>query len=136
MATIDSTEGAKPRRVVPPWFLHAARFVPASILAQYLLAGLSLFQDGMFWAWHGALGGLIAVPIAGMAVAAWLGTAVRRLRWWAGLLVLLYGLQIVLMVAGQSLGSGLLQALHPFNGGLMLVASLVIVAKAERSRVR
>ncbi len=134
MAMSDFVETKKPRRVVPPWFLHAARSVPAGILAQYLLAGLALFQDGMFWAWHGGLGGLIVVPIAAMVVAAWVGEQTRPLRWWASLLVLLYGLQIVLIVAGQNLGSGLLQALHPFNGGLMLVASLVIVAKVERNR--
>lgn len=136
MATSDFAITAKPRRTVPFWYLQAARSVPAAILAQYLLAGLALFQDGAFWAWHGGLGMLLSLPIFAMAAAAWLLVQVRPLRWWAGLLAVLYVAQIVLIVSGQNLESGLLQALHPFNGGLMLVAALVIVAKAERSRAR
>ncbi|MCQ4629405.1 hypothetical protein GB927_005110 [Shinella sp. CPCC 100929] len=134
MTTIASAP--QPRPVVPFWFLRAARAVPAGILAQYLLAGLALFQDGLFWAWHGGLGLAIFLPIAAMALAAWLARPARALRWWTGLLVVLYVLQVVLIVSGQSFGSGLLQALHPFNGGLMLVASLVLVAKVERNRAR
>jgi hypothetical protein len=79
---------------------------------------------------------LLSVPIAAMALAAWRIEEARPLRWWAVLLALLYGAQIVSIVSGQSIGSGLLQALHPFNGGLMLVAALVLVAKAERKRAR
>lgn len=136
MAAADFEATGKPRPVAPLWFLQVARTVPAGILGQYLLAGLGLFHDGLFWAWHGGLGMLLLLPIIAMAGAAWLWKAARPLRWWTGLLALLYGLQIVLMVSGQALGSGLLQALHPFNGGLMLVVSLVIVAKAEHSRAR
>ena len=127
---------AKPRRLAPLWYRHAARAVPAGILAQYLLAGLALFQDGAFWAGHGALGMLLSLPIAAMALASWFGSASRPLRWWAGLLAGLYVLQIMLIVTGQAIGSGLLQALHPFNGGLMLVCALVLMAKVERSRAR
>lgn len=136
MATSDFTITAKPQRTVPFWYLQAARSVPAGILAQYLLAGLALFQNGVFWAWHGGLGMLLSVPIFAMAVAAWLLVQTRPLRWWAGLLAVLYVAQIVLIVSGQNLEFSLSQALHPFNGGLMLVAALIIVAKAERSRVR
>ena len=136
MTTTDFASTAKPRRTVPFWYLQAARSVPAGILAQYLLAGLALFQDGVFWAWHGGLGMLLSVPISAMALAAWLLAQTRPLRWWAGLLAGLYVTQIVLIVSGQNLESGLLQALHPFNGGLMLVAALVIVAKVERNRAR
>lgn len=136
MTTIESSTPGTRRRVPPFWYLQAARAVPAGILAQYLLAGLALFYDGLFWGWHGGLGMLLLLPIGAMAVAAWVGSPMRPLRWWAGLLAVLYVLQIVLIVTGQNLGSGLLQALHPFNGGLMLVTSLVIVAKVERNRAR
>jgi hypothetical protein len=136
MTTIDVATAGPSRRVLPFWYLQAARAVPVGILAQYLLAGLALFHDGLFWGWHGGLGMLLLLPIGAMALAAWLGGRMRPLRWWAGLLAVLYVLQIVLIVIGQNFGSGLLQALHPFNGGLMLVASLVIVAKAERNRAR
>lgn len=136
MTATDFSAAAKPRRLAPLWYLHAARAVPVGILGQYLLAGLALFQDGAFWAGHGGLGTLLSLPIAAMALASWFGKAARPLRWWAGLLAGLYVLQIVLIVTGQTIGSGLLQALHPFNGGVMLVVALVLVAKVERSRAR
>lgn len=120
--------------MAPFWYGQAARAVPVGILLQYLLAGLGLFHDGQFWNWHGGLGLLLLLPIAAMALAAWLGRAARPLRWWAGLLAALYLAQVVLIVAGQSSGSGILQALHPFNGGLMLAVSLVLLAKVERNR--
>ena len=128
------TAASKPRAVAPFWYGQAARAVPMGILLQHLLAGLGLFHDGQFWAWHGGLGLLLLLPVAAMALAAWLGQPARPLRWWAGLLVALYLAQVVLIVAGQSSGSGILQALHPFNGGLMLAVSLVLLAKVERNR--
>lgn len=136
MATANLSSPEKSRRIVPRWFLLAARVVPAGVLAQYLLAGLALFHDGLFWGWHGAVGLTLLLPIGAMAAAAWFGGRARPLRWWTGLQAVLYGVQILSIVAGQTLASGLLQALHPFNGGLMLVMSLVILAKAERSRAR
>lgn len=53
-------------------------------------------------------------------------------RRWAGLATLLRAPQAVPFVAGQNLGSGMLRALHPFNGGPMLAVTLVVLAKAER----
>jgi hypothetical protein len=44
------------------------------------------------------------------------------------MLVFLYIVSIALVVTGEELGCGLLQALHVFNAGLLLVAALVIVA--------
>lgn len=51
-------------------------------------------------------------------------------RRWAGLAALLHVPRAVSFVAGQ--GSGMLRALHPFNGGPMLAAALVVLAKAEQ----
>lgn len=127
---------AKPYGSAPFWFLLTVRVVPAGILLQYLLAGLGLFHDGLFLGWHSGLGMFLLLPIAAMAVAAWFGRQARSPRWWAGLLAILYGLQIGLIVVGQNSGSGILQALHPFNGGLMLVVSLVLLAKVEHKRAR
>ncbi|WP_432348086.1 hypothetical protein WMC41_10665 [Shinella yambaruensis] len=53
-------------------------------------------------------------------------------RRWAGLAALLHVPQAVPFVAVQNLGSGMLRALHPFNGGPMLAAALVVLAKAEQ----
>jgi hypothetical protein len=120
-------------RIAPRYFVHAGRAVPVLALAQFFTAGLSLFQDASYWEWHAGLGFLVAVPVLALLISTLTVRSVRPLRWWAGGLALLYILQVVYIVAGQNSGSGFLQAMHPFNGALLLVAALVIVAKVERS---
>lgn len=120
-------------RIAPRYFVHAARTIPLLILAQFLLAGLSLFHDAAIWEWHGIVGSLLIIPIVVILAGALATARVRPLRWWAIAVAVLYVLQIVFIVAGQNIGSGVLQALHPFNAGLLLAASLVVVAKIERS---
>ncbi|WEX07861.1 DUF6220 domain-containing protein [Chelativorans sp. AA-79] len=129
----ESPAGDRSHRIAPRHFAHAARLVPVLLFAQFFTAGLSLFQDAAFWEWHAVLGALAAVPILALFISTLIVRSVRPLRWWVGCLVLLYLLQIVYIVAGQNSGSGVLQAMHPFNGSLLLAAALVIVAKVERS---
>ncbi|PWK59676.1 DUF6220 domain-containing protein [Roseicyclus mahoneyensis] len=112
----------------PAPFTAAAFALPALLACQFLLAGQSLFA-GLPWDLHGALGGLIAIPVFTL-----LGysLAMRRLRgfgWWAGVIGLLYALQLAL----ASFGPGAL-ALHPFNAALLLTASLIFLLKVERRR--
>lgn len=109
-------------------FTVAAYSLPALLALQFLLAGQSLFA-GLPWDLHGAIGGAIAIPVLTL-----LGysLAVPRLRgfgWWAGVLAILYSVQLAL----ASSGPGAL-ALHPFNAALLLTASLVFVFKVERRR--
>ncbi|MCJ8052157.1 DUF6220 domain-containing protein [Shinella curvata] len=134
MMTWEFSHPAKPRHIVPLWYRLTVRTVPAGILVQYLLAGLGLFYDGLFLDWHGGLGMLLFLPITALVLASWFGGQMHPLRWWAGLLAMLHAVQVALITVGQSSGSGILQALHPFNGGLMLAASLVLLAKVERNR--
>jgi hypothetical protein len=134
MSTQDAFEFPKRSdKVAPNWFVHAARAVPLAILGQFLFAGLSLFANPDLWALHGVLGSLLVIPVAIVAIAPRLRLDIHALRHWGGVLGALYILQIVLIALGQNLGSGLLQALHVFNAGLLLVTAIVIVAKIERS---
>lgn len=115
-------------RGTPAAFTAAAFALPALLAGQFLLAGQSLFA-GMPWDLHGALGGLIAIPVFTLLGCS---LAVRRLRgfgWWAFVITLLYALQLAL----ASFGAGAL-ALHPFNAALLLTASLVLLFKVERRR--
>lgn len=112
----------------------AARLVPVAIAAQFLLAGLGLFDDAAAWAWHGALGFGLIVPIGIVLVASLINETAQPWRGRAGILSCLYILQPVLIIAGQETGSGLLQALHPFNGALLLAASLWLAATAQPAR--
>lgn len=120
-------------KVAPRYLVYAARLVPPGILAQFFLAGLSMFQDAGVWEVHGTVGFLLLIPVAVVSVAPLLVASVRSLRWWGGILGALYVTQVAWMVAGQNTGSGMLQAMHVFNAGLLLLAALVIVAKLEKS---
>jgi len=133
--TMQSTHavGDRSARIAPRLVAYAARSIPVSIFVQFLLAGLSLFENAALWEWHSMLGFLMMVPIGIVVVAAFRSVSVRPLRWWAMTLAILYVLQFVFIIAGQNTGSGILKALHPFNGCLLLTAALVIVAKIERS---
>ncbi|MGX9963421.1 DUF6220 domain-containing protein [Roseomonas sp. F4] len=112
----------------PGWFTLAARLLPAGLLGQFLLAGLALFGPAPGWGAHAALGLTLLLPVAALLAGALAGRHLRGFRWWAWLVALLYMAQVALGAAGQ----GLPLALHPFNGALLLVASLVLLAKVER----
>lgn len=86
------------------------------------------------WGMHAMAGFLLLLPIAIVSLTPLALAKVRPLRWWGGILGALYIMQVAWIVAGQSTGSGLLQAMHVLNGGLLLAASLVIVAKLEKNR--
>lgn len=116
-------------RGTPFWFIASGWLVPAGTLAQFLLAGQALFGGGDF-STHAILGSLLALPMLVLLVGALSVGRLRGFGWWAGLLAVLTLLQFVL--AGGD-GSQLL-AYHPVNGALVLVASLVLLAKIERRR--
>ncbi len=106
-----------------------AWFVPGAILTQFLLAGLSLFHDTQLWPVHAILGSALALPIGVVALNALISSDALHLRIWALAQVGIYVSQVVLIVVGQNTGSGLLQALHAFNGGLLLLVSFVVAQK-------
>jgi hypothetical protein len=112
----------------PAPFIAATYSLPALLALQFLVAGQALF-GGLSWDLHGAVGGAIAIPVFTLLC---YSLAVPRLRgfgWWAGVLAILYILQLVL----ASSGPGAL-AIHPFNAALLLSASLVFLLKVERRR--
>ncbi len=114
----------------PAPFVLAARALPLGLLAQFLTAGQALFRDDGLWGVHGALGVTLAVPVAGLLGGALL---VRRLRGFAAsacLIAALYVAQLALGAADHALPL----SLHPLNGAILLAASLVLLARAERGR--
>lgn len=114
----------------PLWFTLSARVLPVGILVQFLLAGQALFRDGQLWGAHGALGGSLSVPVIALLAGALVLPRLRGFVWWAGLVFALYLAQVALAAAAAPLGL----SLHPFNAGLLLIASLVLLAKIERRR--
>jgi hypothetical protein len=112
----------------PGWFTLSARLLPVGILGQFMLAGTALFRDGSAWGAHAALGGALAIPVGALLAGAVLVARLRDFGWWAGLVALLYLLQVALAAVGTALPL----SFHPFNAGLLLTASLVLLAKFER----
>lgn len=103
--------------------------IPGAILTQFLLAGLSLFHDTQLWAVHAILGSALALPIGGVALKAIVSSYAPHLRVWALVQVGIYVSQIVLIIVGQNTGTGVLQALHVFNGSLLLLVSFLVAQK-------
>nr|WP_289852607.1 DUF6220 domain-containing protein [Mesorhizobium liriopis] len=95
------------------------------------MAGRALFAGSDF-AIHAMLGSLLALPVLTLFLGALLVKRLRGFRWWAGILTVLTLVQFA-PAAGDS--SPLL-AYHPLNGALLLIASLVLLAKIEHRRVR
>jgi Family of unknown function (DUF6220) len=113
-------------RGTPAPFTAAAFSLPALLLLQFLLAGQALF-GGFSWNLHGALGGIIAIPV--LTILSY-SLTVQRLRgfgWWAGVLAILYALQLALASSGPRA-----LAIHPFNAALLLTAAIVFLFKVVR----
>ncbi|WP_181703666.1 DUF6220 domain-containing protein [Chthonobacter albigriseus] len=113
----------------------AARVTPLGVMGQFLFAGLALFHDAAFWAFHGALGGLLALPIGIVLFAAYRQERHRTLLRPAGLLAVAYLVQLTLAGLGQATDIGALLALHLVNAGLVLGAAANLAdAAAGRGR--
>lgn len=130
MSLYNSARAAKR---APAGFMLAAISLPPLMLSQLLLAGLGLFQQPAWWEAHASLGLLMVIPVGWVLLASWWQRPVRALRWWASLMALFYLTQVLTMAAGQALSSGWLQALHPFNAGLLMLTAVVLLAKIARS---
>lgn len=116
-------------RGTPTWFTASGWLVPAGVLAQFLLAGHALF-GGSDFSTHVMLGSLLALPVLVLLLGALSVGCLRGFGWWAGLLAVLTLVQVVLAAGDRAP----LLAYHPVNGALVLVASLVLLAKIERRR--
>ncbi|WP_266019867.1 hypothetical protein [Brucella intermedia] len=74
------------------------------------------------------MGGALSLPIIVLCGGVLFMPRLRAFNWWAGLVCTLYIVQFVLAADANSLSL----AFYPFNGTLLLTASLVLLAKVER----
>ena len=114
----------------PALFTLAARGLPVLLGLQFLLAGQALF-GGIGWEAHGIVGGLVMLPVAALVGYAVLVQHLHGFAWWAGVVLILYLLQVALAASGPAA-----LAFHPLNAALLLTASLVFLFKVERRRGR
>lgn len=74
------------------------------------------------------MGGFLALPILGLAILSFARPNLRSFRGSAGLLLLLYVVQVLLIAAGE--GNGIIQALHPANAMAIAALSVLIARSA------
>ncbi|GAA4227477.1 DUF6220 domain-containing protein [Sagittula marina] len=110
----------------PAPFTVAARSLPVVLGLQFLLAGQALYGE-IGWGAHAIVGGIISLPVLGLAGYALLVRRLRGFARWACALLVLYLGQVGLAATG-----GAALAIHPFNAALLLTASLVLLFKVER----
>jgi hypothetical protein len=116
----------------PGWLTFSARLLPIGIVGQFLSAGTALFRDTEWWGLHAGLGGALSLPVVALVAAALFVRRLRGFSWWAGLIFLLYLVQVALAAGAAPLAL----SLHPLNGALLLSASLIFLAKVERRRAQ
>lgn len=116
----------------PVWFTLAARALSLGPLGQFRSAGTALFHDGGMWRLHAGLGGALSLLVLALLCGTLFVRRLNGFRWWAGLTFARYLTQVTLVVAAKPLPL----SLHPFNGALLLNASLILLAKVERCRAQ
>ncbi len=93
---------------------------------QFLLVGLSVFDDSSRWSDHQALGHALGALTWVMWIPAIVGRTGRRLIGSTILLLILFEAQYIFINAGSTL----VNALHPLNGSVLLVLSTWISRQA------
>ncbi len=112
----------------PFWFVLSARLLSLGILSQFLSAGVALFIGAWDWQIHLVIGGALPLPIIILCAGVFAVPRLRGFNWWAGLVFALYIVQFALAAGTDSLPL----AFHPFNGTLLVIVSLVLLAKLQR----
>lgn len=80
-------------------------------------------------------GGVLSIPIIGLACFSWFGSSGRPYRLPSSLLLALYLLQIILVFAGMETGVAWLAAFHPANALVMLIAALDVLRRARAGQL-
>ena len=103
------------------------------IAGQFVLAGMSVFGAADAWGLHGLSGGLLSVPVLGMLGLALAVPALHRFRRDAGMLTVVYLVQVAL--AGLGSRFPMIGALHPLNALIMADVAMGM-AKARFARAQ
>jgi hypothetical protein len=112
-------------------FSGFAALTLVGIAGQFVLAGMSIFGAADAWGLHGLSGGLLVLPVLGMLGLALAVPALHRFRREAGILTVIYLVQVTLAALGPEFP--LVGALHPLNGLIMADVAMGIT-KARFSR--
>ena len=118
------------RRGVALAVLALAALVVVGVIAQFVLTGLALFVDPLYWRPHHDVGHSLAPITLALLVLAILGRQPATVRWRAGVLLVLVIAQGALAAARGAAG-----VLHPVNALLVLGAALALLRSARAAWV-
>ena len=124
-----------PRAVARRVYTVGVGFLLASIIVQFLLAGLGVFDSATFFYWHvnvnGAVVGLL--PLVLIAVG-WFGRIPGRTLWLTAAIFGLVVVQSLLLIPYRSGATGWLRAvsgLHVINALLIFWVGLRLLEKSQ-----
>lgn len=111
-------------------FALTAWLLVALVLTQVFLAGLSIFAGAQNWPTHEGLGWALEFPVFFLLVF----SLIARLPWrtvgLAGLLLLLYMVQVTLIIVSRRTGVSEISAFHPVNALLIFWVTLTLARRA------
>jgi hypothetical membrane protein len=120
------------RRVARAFHLGVAWLFVACLVVQVFLAGLGVFDDPEAFVTHRDFGYLIGWFVLVLLVAAIVGRLGRRQIGLAILLIVLFTLQSVFVAMRTE--NPMVAALHPVNGFLILLVTLIVAHDAWSAR--
>lgn len=127
-----------PRAIARTAYVVGVRLLLASIVIQFLLAGLGIFDNAGFFYWHvnvnGAVVGLLPLLLI---VIGWFGRVPGRTLWLTAAVVGLVTVQSLLLIPYRSGATGLLRAvsgLHVVNAVFIFWVGLKLVERTQTLR--
>ena len=98
-----------------PLFFHIAAWaVPVLVLGQFAM--------------------LAVVPVAVLVIGALVSARARALRWWTGLLALLYATPLIIWIVRPDGAQSLSKDIHPVFVALIVLGSIALLAKIYTRR--
>jgi uncharacterized membrane protein len=110
-------------------FLGIMLLLSGLALTQFFLVGLSLFESAAYWLDHRNVGHVFGIVTYIASIPAVLGNMGRNLIGASVVLVVMAHLQYAFI----GIDSGVVNALHPLNGSLILALSLWMTSRAIAS---
>lgn len=119
-------------------YMIGVRLLLASILIQFLLAGLGVFDSAYFFFWHTSVNAVIVglLPLVLVAVG-WFGRVPRRTLWLTASVFGLVALQSLLLFPYHLGATGLVRAvsgLHVVNALVIFWVGLQLLEKSQALR--
>jgi len=112
----NSSASARTHRRTPIYLYISAWAVPVMVIGQFSM--------------------LAVVPVAIAAIATLVDARVRPLRWWAGLLAVVYAAPLTIWLLRPDGAQSLSKDMHPVFVGLIVAVSAVFLVKIHTRRKR